>query len=178
MNSRCKDLIDMHSQSDDLYKFIHVYQDHLNKFIQLQPLNNKSAEEDAYVFLDIFTIFGAPSILKGDNGRESENNTIKSYMTQENPKHSQRSKQHACSSLKTQTAGNDRRVYTLLRLYKIENIILKVGLGSFLTKNVLLNINCEVDLEILLKYQENLKSVNEGILQIKLADITTGQHNN
>ncbi|TBU05099.1 hypothetical protein CWI37_0049p0010 [Hamiltosporidium tvaerminnensis] len=81
MNSRCKDLIDMHSQSDDLYKFIHVYQDHLNKFIQLQPLNNKSAEEDAYVFLDIFTIFGAPSILKGDNGRESENNTIKSYVT-------------------------------------------------------------------------------------------------
>ena len=64
MNSRCQiDLIDMQSQADNDFKFIYVYQDHLTKFVQLRPLKTKRAEEVAYVTLDIFTIFGAPSIL-------------------------------------------------------------------------------------------------------------------
>lgn len=78
MNSRCQvDLIDMQSQADEQYKFILVYQDHLTKFVQLRPLKSKRAEEVAYVLLDIFTIFGAPSILQSNNGREFANNVIK-----------------------------------------------------------------------------------------------------
>ncbi|XP_031344445.1 KRAB-A domain-containing protein 2-like [Photinus pyralis] len=77
MNSRCQvDLIDMQSQEDEGYKFILVYQDHLTKFVQLRPLKTKRAEEVAYVLLDIFTIFGAPSILQSDNGREFANCVI------------------------------------------------------------------------------------------------------
>ena len=69
MNARCQvDLIDMQTQGDNQYKFILVYQDHLTKFVQLRPLKTKTAEEVAYVLLDIFTIFGAPSIFQSDNG--------------------------------------------------------------------------------------------------------------
>ena len=77
MNTRCQiDLIDMQSQADKDYKFIFVYQDHLTKFVQLRSLKTKTAEEVAYVLLDIFTIFGAPSILQSDNGREFSNRVI------------------------------------------------------------------------------------------------------
>ena len=82
MNSRCQiDLIDMQSQADKDYKFICVYQDHLTKFVQLRPLKTKTAEEVAYVLLDIFTIFGAPSILQSDNGREFSNKVIEELCT-------------------------------------------------------------------------------------------------
>lgn len=78
MNTRCQvDLIDMQSQADDSYKFVLVYQDHLTKFVQLRPLKSKRAEEVAYVLLDIFTTFGAPSILQSHNGREFANNIVK-----------------------------------------------------------------------------------------------------
>jgi len=74
MNSRCQiDLIDMQAQPDGEYKFILVYQNHLTKFVLLRPLIQKRAEEVAYVLLDIFTTFGAPSILQSDNGREFAN---------------------------------------------------------------------------------------------------------
>ena len=66
----------MQSQADNDYKFIFVYQDHLTKFVQLRPLKTKTAEEVAYVLLDIFTIFGDPSILQSDNGREFSNRVI------------------------------------------------------------------------------------------------------
>ena len=39
----------------------------------MHPLKTKTAEEVSYVLLDIFTIFGAPSILQSDNGREFSN---------------------------------------------------------------------------------------------------------
>ncbi|XP_023214332.1 KRAB-A domain-containing protein 2-like, partial [Centruroides sculpturatus] len=98
MNSRCQvDLTDMQSQADEEYKFILVYQDHLTKFVQLRPLKTKRAEEVAHVLLDIFTIFGAPSILQSDNGREFANNIIKEMcnmwselkMVHGKPRHSQ-----------------------------------------------------------------------------------------
>jgi hypothetical protein len=45
-----------------------VYQDHLTKFVIIRLLRCKRAEKIAYQLLDIFTLFGAPSILHSDNG--------------------------------------------------------------------------------------------------------------
>eukprot|EP00102_Acyrthosiphon_pisum_P010571 XP_008178926.1 PREDICTED: KRAB-A domain-containing protein 2-like [Acyrthosiphon pisum] len=79
LNSRCQlDLIDYQSQADGEYKFVLVYQDHLTKFCILKPLKSKRAEEVAYCLIDIFTVFGAPSVLQSDNGREFRNQTIDS----------------------------------------------------------------------------------------------------
>ncbi|XP_025412805.1 KRAB-A domain-containing protein 2-like [Sipha flava] len=55
-----------------------VYQDHLTKFVIIRPLRCKRAEEIAYQLLDIFTLFGAPSILHSDNGREFVNKIVTS----------------------------------------------------------------------------------------------------
>ncbi|XP_060859794.1 KRAB-A domain-containing protein 2-like [Metopolophium dirhodum] len=78
-NSRCQiDLIDFQSQSDAGYKFVLVYQDHLTKFCILRPLKCKRAEQIAYVLLDIFCLFGAPSVLQSDNGREFCNEIVNS----------------------------------------------------------------------------------------------------
>ncbi|XP_067125299.1 KRAB-A domain-containing protein 2-like [Centruroides vittatus] len=53
-----------------------VYQDHLTKFFQLQPLKTKTAEEVAYHLLQIFLTFGAPAILQSDNGSKFCNQVI------------------------------------------------------------------------------------------------------
>ena len=66
----------MQTQGDNQNKFILVYQDQLTIFVQLRPLKTKTAEEVAYVLLDIFTIFGAPSILQSDNDREFSNKIV------------------------------------------------------------------------------------------------------
>ncbi|XP_072393262.1 KRAB-A domain-containing protein 2-like isoform X2 [Diabrotica undecimpunctata] len=77
LNSRCQvDLIDMQSSPDRGYKFIMVYQDCLTKFVQIRPLQSDEAEEVAKHLLDIFCIFGAPTILQSDNGREFANRII------------------------------------------------------------------------------------------------------
>ena len=74
MNSRAQvDLIDMQSQRDEDLKWILVYQDHLTKFAQLRPVTSKRAPEIAYQFLEIYSIFGAPSILQSDTGTEFVN---------------------------------------------------------------------------------------------------------
>ena len=70
------DLIDMQSQPDRDLKWILVYQDHLTKFAQLSPVTSKRAPEIAYQLLDIISIFGAPSILQSENGREFVNSVI------------------------------------------------------------------------------------------------------
>lgn len=70
------DLIDYQSQSDDEYKFIMVYQDHLTKFVVLKALKTKRAEEVAENIIDIFTLLGAPTVLQSDNGREFSNEII------------------------------------------------------------------------------------------------------
>lgn len=54
------------------YKFIMVHQDHLTKFVHLQPLKTKAPEEIAYHIL-IILAFGAPAILQSDNSREFSN---------------------------------------------------------------------------------------------------------
>ena len=67
MNSRAPvELIDMQSQPDGDLKWILVYQDHLTKCVPLHPVESKRAPEIAYKLLDIFSIFGAPSILQSD----------------------------------------------------------------------------------------------------------------
>ena len=78
MISRCRvDLIDMQPNPDHDTKFILVYQDHLTEFV-LRSLHSKRADEVAYHLLDIFTTFGATTILHSDNGREFCNQIIKS----------------------------------------------------------------------------------------------------
>ena len=70
------DLIDMQSQPDGDLKWILVYQNHLTKFVKLPLVRSKRVPEIAYQLLDIFSIFGAPSILQSDNGRELVNSVI------------------------------------------------------------------------------------------------------
>ena len=76
-NSRAQlDLIDMQSQCYNDYRFIMVYQDHLTKYVLLNPLKTKRAEEVAYHLLNIYLDFGAPILLHSDNGREFVNQVI------------------------------------------------------------------------------------------------------
>ncbi|CAK9296507.1 unnamed protein product, partial [Gordionus sp. m RMFG-2023] len=73
-NSRCQmDLIDMQSQPDGENKYIFVYQDHFTKFVILKPMKNKTSQDVAEHLTSIFNLFGAPSILHTDNGREFKN---------------------------------------------------------------------------------------------------------
>ena len=77
MSSRAQvDLVDMQSKPDGELKWILVCQDHLTKFVLLRPVTSKRAPEIAYQLLDIFSIFGVPSILQSDNGREFVNSVI------------------------------------------------------------------------------------------------------
>ena len=46
------------------------------EIVQLRPVTSKHAPKIAYQFLDIFSIFGAPSILQSDNGRKFVNSII------------------------------------------------------------------------------------------------------
>ena len=64
------DLIDLSANPSEGYKYILNYQDHLTKFVVLKPLESKNASVVAENVLDIFTTFGAPSILQCDNGLE------------------------------------------------------------------------------------------------------------
>ncbi|KAL7286669.1 hypothetical protein TKK_0019056 [Trichogramma kaykai] len=77
MNTRCQvDLIDFQSQSHNDYKWIMVYQDHLTKFVILNALKTKRAEEVASHLVRIFLTFGAPCLLHSDNGLEFVNAII------------------------------------------------------------------------------------------------------
>lgn len=121
MNSRGQvDLVDMQTNPDGQYKFILQYQDHLTKFVQLRPLCSKRAVEVAKVLVDIFCIFGAPSILQSDNGREFVNQIIEELkimwpgllIVHGKPRHSQsqgsveRANQDMQNMLMTWTATN------------------------------------------------------------------------
>ena len=66
----------MQSQPGGDLKWILVYQDHLKRFAQVFPVKSKLVPEIAYQLLDIFSIFGAPSILQSKNGREFVNSVI------------------------------------------------------------------------------------------------------
>ncbi|GAB0089698.1 hypothetical protein DMENIID0001_042850 [Sergentomyia squamirostris] len=76
-NERCQvDLIDYQSQQDGEFKYLLVYQDHLTKFVILEPLQTKTAVEVASKIMEIFAMFGAPLILQSDNGKEFSNSII------------------------------------------------------------------------------------------------------
>lgn len=76
-NSRAQiDIFDMQAQHYNNYCFIMEYQDHMTKFVVLKPLKSKRAAEIASNLIDIFTIFGAPSILQSDDGKEFVNSVI------------------------------------------------------------------------------------------------------
>ena len=65
------DLIDLSMNvTNDGYKYILNYQDHLTKFVILKPLKSKKGSEINESLLDIFTTVGVPQILQCDNGNE------------------------------------------------------------------------------------------------------------
>ena len=57
------DLIDMQSIAHMNYKWILVYQDHLTKVCVLRYLTSTRAAEVAYQLMDVFLLFGEPTIL-------------------------------------------------------------------------------------------------------------------
>lgn len=66
----------MQSQVDQEFKFIMVYQDHLTKYVLLQALRRKRADEIAFQLTAIFLTFGVLCILHFDNGKEFINKVI------------------------------------------------------------------------------------------------------
>ena len=65
------DLIDISmNPSEEGYKYILNYQDHLTKFVFLRPLKSKCANAVNKELIDIFTVIGAPDIIQCDNGNE------------------------------------------------------------------------------------------------------------
>jgi hypothetical protein len=64
------DLIDYQSMPDGSYNYVLAYQDHGIKFCQLRPLRQKTHRAVAIELVNIFCIFGLPSILKANNGKE------------------------------------------------------------------------------------------------------------
>ncbi|XP_050310844.1 KRAB-A domain-containing protein 2-like [Anthonomus grandis grandis] len=83
MNSRCQvDLIDMQTDPDGDYSFILNYQDHLTKYCVLRPMKSRTAVKTARNLIEMFCLFGAPSILHSDNGREFSNQVINNLKCQ------------------------------------------------------------------------------------------------
>ena len=68
----------MQSKPDANYKFICHVGDHFSKFRILFPCFTKEAEEISKNLIEkVFSIFGVPSILHSDNGREFVNDIIR-----------------------------------------------------------------------------------------------------
>ena len=57
-------------------KIVMHLQDHFTKFSLLRCLSDKSAASVAAVLLDVFTTFGAPTVLQSDNGTEFRNQRV------------------------------------------------------------------------------------------------------
>ena len=77
------DLIDMSSLPTRGYKYILVYQDHLTKFVILNPLKSKKSIGVYNCLIKIFTTLGCPSTLQSDNGNEfCRNKDLKKYWPQ------------------------------------------------------------------------------------------------
>src|SRR5262249_3465721 len=56
--------------------FLHVLIDVHSRFILLKAIPDKCMETIAYLWLDIFTIFGFPKIIQSDNGTEFVNQAV------------------------------------------------------------------------------------------------------
>ena len=65
------------SMPDGLFHYVLVYQDHGIKFCQLRPLWNHTHTQVALELINIFCIFGPPSILQADNGKEFSHGATK-----------------------------------------------------------------------------------------------------
>ena len=79
MNVRAQiDLIDYQSMPDGLFQYVLVYQDHGIKFCQLRSLRNFTHNAVAVELINIFCIFGTPSILQADNWKEFSHGAGKS----------------------------------------------------------------------------------------------------
>ena len=63
---------------DGPFKYVLDYHDHGTKLCQLRPLAHKSQVAVAQELVNIFCIFGPPSILQVDNGREFSHAASKS----------------------------------------------------------------------------------------------------
>jgi len=81
-NSRCRvDFIDMQFQPNEPKCFVMVYEDCSTKFVKLRSLTSQSASKVVGHILDIFCIFGAPSILQSFNGRKLMDRIINELRT-------------------------------------------------------------------------------------------------
>lgn len=69
------DLVEM--IQDGEYKYILHARDHFTRYSWGYPLKSKSSTEVAVNLFDIFTTFGAPTILQSDNGKEFTSRVIK-----------------------------------------------------------------------------------------------------
>ena len=79
MNVRAQiDLIDYQSMPDGPYNYVLDYQDHGIKFCQLRALTQRTHRAVALELIQIFCLFGQPSILQADNGKEFNHGTSKS----------------------------------------------------------------------------------------------------
>lgn len=86
--SKTNHVIKCYVKNEDIFDILHEIMCLLNivvgtayKVVQLAPLNSKTAEVVSKVFLDIFCIFGAPSILQSDNGREFVTKVVEILMS-------------------------------------------------------------------------------------------------
>lgn len=83
MNVRAQiDLIDYQSMPDGPYNYVLDYQDHGIKFCQLRALTQRTHRAVALELIQIFCIFGPPSILQADNGKEFSHGASKSRHVQ------------------------------------------------------------------------------------------------
>jgi hypothetical protein len=60
----------MRSFPDGEYKYICHVHDHYSRFSWVQAIRQKETIEVAAYLFDLFTMFGPPSILQCDNGKE------------------------------------------------------------------------------------------------------------
>jgi hypothetical protein len=83
MNVRAQiDLIDYQSMPDGPFNYVLDYQDHGIKFCQLRALTQRTHRAVAIELIQIFCIFGPPSILQADNGKEFSHGATKSRHVQ------------------------------------------------------------------------------------------------
>nr|CAG8617601.1 2599_t:CDS:10 [Entrophospora candida] len=70
------DLVDFSSQEDNGHKYVLHAKDHFTRFSWGYPMKTKSSKEVANHLFDLFMIFGAPTILQSDNGKEFKSKDI------------------------------------------------------------------------------------------------------
>jgi transposase InsO family protein len=74
------DLIDLHQQPDDDFKYILHVRDHFSRYSWAKPLTSKESIVIAGVLHEIFCQFGPPIILQSDNGKEFTANIIRNLV--------------------------------------------------------------------------------------------------